>query len=566
VTRARGEFQVPRTVRIALVGVALLTAMAGARSAGAQATRTWVSGVGDDANPCSRTAPCKTFAGAISKTAPGGEIDVLDPGGFGAVTITKAITLDGGGGQVASILVAGTNGVVVNAGANDVVTLRNIRFDGVNGAGLSGIRFLAGKALHVEHCAVFGFGQAGLDFEPAGGGALVISDTQLSDNLAPGVVVGSGSALAPATATLSRIRVSNNTVGVLAREGSRVTVTDSEASSNCLAGFYAAPTTAAPAEMTVRTSRATLNAYGVKADDPNAPGTAIVRIWRTTVMENGAAGTDATGSGSVVSLGQNLVTANGLGSYVPNVAPAFDAIAGQTLPVNAPAQNLDVTGVTPTGSGPLEADQSVVVTATSDLPGLCPNPSVSGSGTTRTLTYQPAANLTGVATVTVTADDGQCINNLFSRTFTVTVGGVNVAPSFTVGPNLSVAANSGPASFTAWATGIAPGPASEAWQTVAFIVTPAAPGLFSVPPAIAPDGTLTFTPQPGAVGQSFVTVVLRDDGGTAGGGVDTSAAQTFIIAVGQPVQLGIPLLSPLGVAALATLLAAAGLFALTRRG
>ena len=89
--------------------------------ASAQATRTWVSGVGDDANPCSRTAPCKTFAGAISKTAPGGEIDALDPGGFGALTITKSITLDGGGGQVASVLVAGTNGIVVAAGATCVI-------------------------------------------------------------------------------------------------------------------------------------------------------------------------------------------------------------------------------------------------------------------------------------------------------------------------------------------------------------------------------------------------------------------------------------------------------------
>src|SRR5436190_1293971 len=77
----------------------------------AQATRTWVSGVGDDANPCSRTAPCKTFAGAISKTAAGGEIDALDPAGYGGVTITKAITIDSGGGQVASILVSGTNGI-----------------------------------------------------------------------------------------------------------------------------------------------------------------------------------------------------------------------------------------------------------------------------------------------------------------------------------------------------------------------------------------------------------------------------------------------------------------------
>ena len=94
--------------------------------AAAQATRTWVSGVGNDANPCSRTAPCKTFAGAISKTAAGGEISVLDPGGFGAVTITKSITIDGGGGQVASVLVSGTNGIVVS-GSGVVVTLRASR-------------------------------------------------------------------------------------------------------------------------------------------------------------------------------------------------------------------------------------------------------------------------------------------------------------------------------------------------------------------------------------------------------------------------------------------------------
>src|SRR5438309_11902359 len=114
----------------------------------AQATRTWVSGVGDDANPCSRTAPCKTWAGAISKTAVGGEIDALDPAGFGAVTITKGITLDGGGGQVASVLVSGTNGIVVQAGPSDVVILRNLRFNGI-GTGINGIRFLAGGALIV---------------------------------------------------------------------------------------------------------------------------------------------------------------------------------------------------------------------------------------------------------------------------------------------------------------------------------------------------------------------------------------------------------------------------------
>src|SRR5258707_2547311 len=133
----------------------------------AQATRTWVSGVGDDANPCSRTAPCKTFAGAISKTAAGGEIDALDPGGFGAVTITKAITIDGGGGQVASVLVAFTNGIVVQAGPSDVVTLRNLRINGI-GFGLNGIRFLSGRAINIQNCYVFGFTQNGIDIVSSG--------------------------------------------------------------------------------------------------------------------------------------------------------------------------------------------------------------------------------------------------------------------------------------------------------------------------------------------------------------------------------------------------------------
>ena len=81
---------------LSLAATAMLFSLCFAAPASAQATRTWISGVGDDANPCSRTAPCKTFAGAISKTAEGGEINALDPGGYGAVTITKSITIDGG--------------------------------------------------------------------------------------------------------------------------------------------------------------------------------------------------------------------------------------------------------------------------------------------------------------------------------------------------------------------------------------------------------------------------------------------------------------------------------------
>jgi hypothetical protein len=126
--------------RILLVlGILAAAVSLGGGSAQAQATRTWVSGVGDDANPCSRTAPCKTFAGAISKTAPGGEINCLDPGGFGAVTITKAITISCDG-VTAGVLVSGTNAIVVNAGANDQITLRGLDIDGL-GTGLVGVKF-----------------------------------------------------------------------------------------------------------------------------------------------------------------------------------------------------------------------------------------------------------------------------------------------------------------------------------------------------------------------------------------------------------------------------------------
>src|SRR5438552_445836 len=140
---------------LTLLGVLVL----GTTMMSAQATRTWVSGVGDDANPCSRTAPCKTFAGAISKTAAGGEIDALDPGGFGAVTITKSITIDAC--CMAGILAAGTNGVNVNDSATGtpgtiVVTLRHISINGAT-TGLNGVRFTSGKSLNIENCQIFGF-------------------------------------------------------------------------------------------------------------------------------------------------------------------------------------------------------------------------------------------------------------------------------------------------------------------------------------------------------------------------------------------------------------------------
>ena len=147
----------------------------------AQATRTWVSGVGDDANPCSRTAPCKTFAGAISKTAAGGEINVLDPGGFGAVTITKSITISSDGFE-AGVLVSGTNGIVVSAGPTDTVVLKGLDIEGL-GTGLNGINVLAGQLVYVVNCRIHHFINNGINMASStSGGRLFVKDSFIMQN------------------------------------------------------------------------------------------------------------------------------------------------------------------------------------------------------------------------------------------------------------------------------------------------------------------------------------------------------------------------------------------------
>src|SRR5215470_9037204 len=143
--------------RFALIA-AFAVVLSTASLAHAQATRTWISGVGDDVNPCSRTQPCKTFAGAISKTAAGGEIDTLDPGGFGAVTVTKAMTLANEGIGEAGILVAGTNGITVNCSTdpNCAVILRGLVIDGgpIGSNSLNGVRFVTGGSLIIQNCVI----------------------------------------------------------------------------------------------------------------------------------------------------------------------------------------------------------------------------------------------------------------------------------------------------------------------------------------------------------------------------------------------------------------------------
>jgi hypothetical protein len=177
---------------LAILGTTLVSALYTA-PAHAQATRTWVSGVGDDANPCSRTAPCKTWAGAIAKTAAGGEIDNLDAGGFGGVTITKSITLDGGGGAVASVLVAGTNGISVAAGATDVVIIKNIRFQGLLGngsspgsAGINGLSYSSGAQVVVDNCDFVGFNTNGINVS-VGTGFLQVRNSTFRNNTSNGI-------------------------------------------------------------------------------------------------------------------------------------------------------------------------------------------------------------------------------------------------------------------------------------------------------------------------------------------------------------------------------------------
>ena len=192
----------------------------------AQATRTWVSGVGDDANPCSRTAPCKTFAGAISKTAPCGEISVLDPGGFGAVTITKSITINGDG-TLAGILASLTNGVIVSAGVNDVVILRSLS---INGAcnGLDGIRFLSGRTLRVENCTIYGFTQEGIDMVHTSAstpGELVVENTSITNVNNVGIRVDSTN-VAP-TAMINNVKINRAAFGVDVLKTINATVSNS---------------------------------------------------------------------------------------------------------------------------------------------------------------------------------------------------------------------------------------------------------------------------------------------------------------------------------------------------
>ena len=211
----------------------------------AQATRTWVSGVGDDVNPCSRTAPCKTFAGAISKTASGGEIDVIDPGGFGAVTITKPITIDGAG-QFGSILASGTNGVVVNIAASSPppnVVLRNLSINGAGTTlGLNGVSVTAGVAnLQLENVAISNFSQNGVKFAPNSASftsKLSITKTVISDAAGVAITVAPVGG-ANVNAELVNVTATRSLHGLRVQDHGLVDVVDSQFTGNSGQGAIA---------------------------------------------------------------------------------------------------------------------------------------------------------------------------------------------------------------------------------------------------------------------------------------------------------------------------------------
>jgi hypothetical protein len=247
----------------------------------AQASRTWVSGVGDDANPCSRTAPCKTWAGAISKTAACGEIDALDPGGYGAVTITKSITLDGTG-TFASILASLVTGITVNAASTDVITIRGISINGFCN-GLRAMNILQAKTVNVEDCVMFRFAGPGILVNESSDLQLNIRNTVIRDNTGDGLDLTTSSGTVKFS--ISNCSFNGNANGIHAKSRTQGTVDNSVMANNVTNGVFADATA----------------------------GNGIVRVWNSQISNNGGNGVRAGNAGggtSVVQIAQCQVNNN----------------------------------------------------------------------------------------------------------------------------------------------------------------------------------------------------------------------------------------------------------------
>jgi hypothetical protein len=286
----------------------------------AQATRTWVSGVGDDANPCSRTAPCKTFAGAISKTAAGGEISVLDPGGYGAVNITKSITLNGAG-TLASILFSGTNGIIVN-GAGIIVNIRDISLNGgtPTSPGINGIRIIQASQVSVVNCDIFNFSQNGIIDERTVAGTLTVVNTDIHNSLGT-FVIRAGIRLNSTVTTANALvcdgvriwgHATDSSVGIFLGSGGIATITRSTIHST-VRGISVAAGTVAVSDSVIRG-----NTHGIRAGS-----TAVIRLASTLITANTTNALEIIAGGVVESFGNNAIAGNTVnnGAGMVNIGP-----------------------------------------------------------------------------------------------------------------------------------------------------------------------------------------------------------------------------------------------------
>lgn len=277
-------------------------------AANAQATRTWVSGTGSDANSCNRVAPCQTFGGAISKTAPGGEISVLDPHGFGAVTVTKSITINGEGTLASMIVSLNGSGVVVNAAATDSVYIKNLDIIGA-GNGSNGINWIAGNALVVEKVRIYNMTNTGINVNKTANGYLSVSNSNISNCTTGGIV-------ATTSAGLVRAEIDNTKVfgcgsGYKAIANTQLTIKNSSAAGCGTAGFLA---TGPSAVMNLHGCVATHNVSGVKTE---LGGT--IRLGQSTVSNNITKGVDTASGGTVESYQDNYISGNPNSDAVTNI-------------------------------------------------------------------------------------------------------------------------------------------------------------------------------------------------------------------------------------------------------
>lgn len=304
-------------ISCSVLGATFALVLSATTAVQAQATRTWVSGVGDDVNPCSRTAPCKTFPGAISKTAAGGIINCIDPGGFGAVTITKSITIDCSN-TMAGVLAAGTNGININTGlTTDIVRLVGLDIEGI-GTGLVGVNVTQVGTLHIERCNIYGFrsGTAvGVNFNTPTGvtSELFITNSVIEDN-GSSTTNGGVSVQAAGTGTsrtvISNTKIANNSAGVRvvgngSTGGLRAVVSNSVIGGNTNDGIIAL-SAGATTTLFLDKNVVFANGTGVHADG----AAAFVQINGNTITGQIGAGLSATASGAIASYVNNAVNFN----------------------------------------------------------------------------------------------------------------------------------------------------------------------------------------------------------------------------------------------------------------